>query len=63
MVLVVVTEPMHLVNDLPKQLMSWVASCPHIHGYMANSMKQCARPASADSAALRLQRFASAYGS
>jgi hypothetical protein len=60
---VVVTEPMQLVNDLPKQLMSWVVGCPHIQGYMANSMKQCARPASADSTVLRLQRFPSAFGS
>jgi hypothetical protein len=54
-VVVVVSEPMQLVNDLPKQLMSWVAGCPHIQGYMANSMKQCARPASVDSIVLRLQ--------
>jgi hypothetical protein len=26
-VVVVVTEPMQLVNDLPKQLMSWVGCC------------------------------------
>jgi hypothetical protein len=51
---VVVTKPMQLVNDLPKQLMLWVGSCPHIQGYMANSMKQCARPASSDSVVLRL---------
>jgi hypothetical protein len=43
---VVVTEPMRLENDLPKQLMSWVAGCPHTQGYMANSMRQYARPAS-----------------
>jgi hypothetical protein len=59
----VVTGPMQLVNDLLKQLMSWVASYPHIQGYMANSMKQCAGPASADCAVLRLKRFPSAFGS
>jgi hypothetical protein len=32
MVVVVVTEPMPLENDLPKQLISWVAGCPHIQG-------------------------------
>ena len=63
MVVVVVTEPMQLENDLPKQLMSWVAGCPHIQVYMANSLKKYARPASADSAMLRLQRFPSAFGS
>jgi hypothetical protein len=36
---VVVTEPMQLENDLPKQLMPWVAGCPHTQGYMVNSMK------------------------
>jgi hypothetical protein len=51
---VVVAEPKQLENDLPKQPMSWVAGCPHIQGYMANSMRQYARPASADSAVLRL---------
>jgi hypothetical protein len=59
-VVVVVTEPMQLENDLLKQLMSWVAGCPHIQGYMANSMKQYARPALADSAVLRLQQYPSA---
>jgi hypothetical protein len=39
MVVVVVIEPMHLVNDLLKRMMSWVAGCPHTQGYMANSMK------------------------
>jgi hypothetical protein len=62
-VVVVVTEPKKLKNDLLKQLMSWVAGCPHIQGYMANSMRQYARPASADSAMLRLQRSPSAFGS
>jgi hypothetical protein len=60
---VVVTEPMQLENDLSKQLMSWVAGCPHTQGYMANSMRQYARPASADSAVLRLQLSPSAFGS
>jgi hypothetical protein len=60
---VVVTEPIQLANDSPKQLLSWVASCPHIQGYMANSRKQCARPASVDSVVLRLQRFPSTFGS
>jgi hypothetical protein len=62
-VVVVVTETMQLQNDLPKELMSWVAGCPHIQGYMANSMKQYARPASADFIVLWLQRFPSAFGS
>jgi hypothetical protein len=61
MVMVVVTEPMQLENDLPKQLISWVAGCPHIQGYMANSMRQYARPASADSTMLGLQRSPSAF--
>jgi hypothetical protein len=39
MVVVVVTEPMQLENDLPKQLMSWVAGCPHTQAYMINSIK------------------------
>jgi hypothetical protein len=62
-VVVVVTEPMRLENDLLKQLMSWVAGCPHIQGCMANSMKQYARPASADSIVLQLQWSLSAFGS
>jgi hypothetical protein len=62
-VVVVVTEPNQLENDSPKQPTSWVAGCPHIQGYVANSMKQYARPVSADSAALRLQRSPSAFGS
>jgi Na+(H+)/acetate symporter ActP len=62
-VVVVVTEPMQLENDLPEQLMSWVAGCPHIQGYMANSMRQYARPTSADFVVLRLQRSPSAFGS
>jgi hypothetical protein len=62
-VVVVVTEPMQLENDLPKQLMSWVAGCPHTQGYMANSMRRYARPASADSVMLRLQLSPSAFGS
>jgi Na+(H+)/acetate symporter ActP len=59
----VVTKPKQLENDLPKQLMSWVAGWPHIQGYMANSMRQYARPTLADSAVLRLQRSPSAFGS
>jgi Na+(H+)/acetate symporter ActP len=62
-VVVVVTKPMQLENDLPKQLMSWVGGCPHIQGYMANNMRQYARLALADFAVLRLQRFPSAFGS
>jgi hypothetical protein len=62
-VVVVVAEPMQLENDLPKQLMSWVAGCPHTQGYMANSMRQYARPASTDSIVLRLQLSPSAFGS
>jgi hypothetical protein len=63
MVMVVVTEPMQLENDLPKQMMSWVVGCPHTQGYLANSMKQYARPASADSVVLRLQLSHFAFGS
>jgi hypothetical protein len=63
MVVVVVTEPMHLENDLPKQLMSWAAGCPHTQGYMANSMRQYARPTLADSAMLWLQLSPFAFGS
>jgi hypothetical protein len=62
-VVVVVTDPMHLDNYLPKQLISWVAGCPHTQGYMANSMRQYARPASADSVVLWLQLSPSAFGS
>jgi hypothetical protein len=57
----VVAEPKQPENDSPKQPMLWVADCPHIQGYMANSMKQYGRPASADSIMLRLQRFPSAF--
>jgi hypothetical protein len=52
--MVVVAEPKQLENDLPKQLMSWVASCLHTQGCIANSMGQYARPPSADSVVLRL---------
>jgi hypothetical protein len=62
MVVVVVTEPVQLESDLLKQLMSWVADCPHTQGYMVNSMRQYARPASADSTVLRLQ-LSPAFGS
>jgi hypothetical protein len=62
-VVVVVTEHKQLENDLPKQLMSWIAGCPHIQGYMVNSMRQYARHALADSAVLRPQRSPSAFGS
>jgi hypothetical protein len=62
-VVVVETEPKQLENDSPKQWMSWVANCPHIQGYMANSMKYYARHVSANSATLRLQRSPSAFGS
>jgi hypothetical protein len=63
LVVVVVTEPMQLENDLPKQLMSWVAGCPHTQGYMANSMKKYARLALADYAVLRLQLSPFSFGS
>jgi hypothetical protein len=62
-VVVVVTEPKWLENDSSKQPTPWVVDCPHIQGYMANNMKQYARPASDDSAVLRLQRSPSAFGS
>jgi hypothetical protein len=61
--LAVVAEPMQLESDLPKQLMLWVAGCPHTRECMKNSMKQYAGPASADSVALRLQLFLFASGS
>jgi hypothetical protein len=54
---VLVAEPMQLESDLTKQLMLWAAGCPHTREYMESSMKQCGGPASADSAALRLQLF------
>jgi hypothetical protein len=63
MVVVVATESKQFENGLSKQPTSWVADCPHIQGCMANSMKKCARPASADPAALRLQRSPFAFGS
>jgi hypothetical protein len=63
MVVVVVTEPIQLENDLPKQLMSWVAGCPHTQGYMANSKKQYTRLASASYVVLRLQLSPFAFGS
>jgi hypothetical protein len=50
----VVAEPKQLENDSLKQPTPWVADCPHIQGYMENSMKQCAIPASADYDMLRL---------
>jgi hypothetical protein len=59
-VVVEVMGPMQLMSGLPKQLMLWVVGCPHTRGYMGNSMKQCAGPASADSVVLRLQLFPSA---
>jgi hypothetical protein len=62
-VVVVVIEPKQLENDLLKQLMSWVSGCPHTQEYMVNSMRQYARPASADSVVLRLQLSSSAFGS
>jgi hypothetical protein len=58
-VVVVVVEPMQIENDLPKQLMLWAAGCPHTPEYTENSTKQYEGPASADSAALRLQLFLS----
>jgi hypothetical protein len=63
MVVVVVTEPKLLENDLPKQLMLWVAGCLHTQGCMANNMRQYARPASADSIVLWLQLSPFAFGS
>jgi hypothetical protein len=54
-VVVVVTEPNQLENDLLIQLVSWVAGCLRTLGYMANSMRQYARPTSANSAVLRPQ--------
>jgi hypothetical protein len=54
-VVVVVAKPMQLESDLPKQLMLWVAGCPHTQGYMTNNMKYCAGLASADYVVLQLQ--------
>jgi hypothetical protein len=62
-VVVVVAESKQLENDSPKQPTSWVANCLHIQGRMVNIMKQCARLASADSVALRLQGSPYAFGS
>jgi hypothetical protein len=62
MVVVVVTETMQLENDLPKQLMR-VVGCSHTQGFMANSMRQYARPGSADFVVLRLQLSPFAFGS
>jgi hypothetical protein len=56
-VVVVAAEPMQLESDLPKQLMLWAAGYPHTRECMENSTKQCAGPASADFAVLRLQLF------
>jgi hypothetical protein len=63
MVVVGVTETMQVENDLSKQLISWVAGCPHTQGYMENSMRQYVRSASADSVVLRLQLSPFAFGS
>jgi hypothetical protein len=59
----VVAEPMQLESDLPKQLMSWTAGCPHTRECMENGTKQYAGPASADSTAIRLQLFHFSSGS
>jgi hypothetical protein len=53
----VVAGPMRLESDLPKQLMLWAAGYPQTRECMENSTKQCAGPASADSAVLWLQLF------
>jgi hypothetical protein len=59
----VVAEPMQLESDLPKQLMLWVAGCPHTRECMENSTKQYVGPSSADSIVLRLHLFLFASGS
>jgi hypothetical protein len=46
--------PMQLESDLPKQLILWIAGCPHTRECMEDSTKQYAAPASADSALLQL---------
>jgi hypothetical protein len=48
-------EAMKLVNGLPKQ-QKLHDDCPHILVYRESCTKQCARPASTDSAELRLRR-------
>jgi hypothetical protein len=53
----VVAGPMQFENNLSKQLMLWVAGCPHTPECTENSTKQYAGPASADSVVLRLQLF------
>jgi hypothetical protein len=59
----VVAEPMQLESDLSKQLMLWVAGCPHTRKCMENSMKQYGGPTSADFVALQLHLFLFASGS
>jgi hypothetical protein len=49
-------EAKKLVNDLPKR-QKLQNDCPHILVCKESGTKQCARPASADSVELWLQRF------
>ena len=55
MVVAVEAEARKLVNGLPKQ-QKLQDDCPHILVCRESGTKQCARPASADSAELRLLR-------
>jgi hypothetical protein len=55
-VVVVGAEAKKPVNGLPKR-QKLQNDCPHILVCKESGTKQCARPASTDSAELRLQRF------
>jgi hypothetical protein len=48
----VATGPKKLESDLPKQQRSLVVDCLHTMGHTESSMKQYAKPTSADSVAL-----------
>ena len=61
MVVAVGAEAKKLVNGLPKQ-QKLQNDCPHILVCRESGTKQCARPASADSAELRLLQSSSAFG-
>jgi hypothetical protein len=54
-------EARKLVSDLPKQQKLWV-DYPRILVYRENNMKQCVKPASADSVALLLRQSLFASG-
>jgi hypothetical protein len=58
-----VARTMQLESDMPKQLTVWDVGCPHTRECMENSMKEYARPASTNSALLRLRLSLFASGS